>query len=59
MSGNNPFLRETAGEETASEMMPAIMRYMPLRAIVNFSMGSITDDMLNEIIDKLNKVVKG
>jgi len=52
-------LRETAGEETASEMMPAIMRYMPLRAIVNFSMGSITDDMLNEIIDKLNKVVKG
>lgn len=52
-------MRETAGEETASEMMLAIMRYMPLRAIVNFSMGSITDDMLNEIIDKLNKVVKG
>ncbi|MFC4601625.1 glycoside hydrolase family 3 C-terminal domain-containing protein [Cohnella hongkongensis] len=38
-----------------SEMMAAMMRYMPLRALVVFSQGALSDDKLDEMIAELNK----
>lgn len=43
-----------ANEGDAAEMMEAMMRYMPLRAMVNFSMGAFTEEMLTDMIQKLN-----
>ncbi|MET7017041.1 hypothetical protein [Bacillus mycoides] len=37
-------------DSDASEMM----NYMPLRALVNFSAGAFTEEMLSEIIGLLN-----
>ncbi|MRX73717.1 glycosyl hydrolase [Bacillus lacus] len=39
----------------AIEMMEAMMRYMPLRALANFSEGTLTEEMLTTIIDTLNE----
>lgn len=39
----------------ASDMFAAMMKDMPLRAFAIFSHGSLTDDMLDEILQKLNK----
>lgn len=46
---NVPFL---AGAEV-SPMMMAMFRYMPLRGLINFSRGAFTEEMLNEILAKL------
>ncbi|HDR7635944.1 MULTISPECIES: hypothetical protein [Bacillus] len=41
-------------DSDASEMMNYMLNYMPLRALVNFSAGAFTEEMLNEIIGLLN-----
>ncbi|MCX7796656.1 MAG: glycoside hydrolase family 3 C-terminal domain-containing protein [bacterium] len=46
---NVPFF---AGVE-ASQMMMAIFRYMPLRGLINFSRGAFTEEMLNDLLAKL------
>ncbi|WP_221567157.1 glycoside hydrolase family 3 C-terminal domain-containing protein [Alkalihalobacillus sp. TS-13] len=52
---NNPLLESAVDSEEQAEMMEAMMKYMPLRAIANFSSGSFTEDMLKEMINKLNE----
>jgi beta-glucosidase len=39
----------------AAEMQAAIMKDMPLRALVSFSQGRLTEDMLNDMIQLLNE----
>ncbi|RWS44946.1 glycosyl hydrolase [Bacillus mycoides] len=51
---DSPFGSMTEGDSDASEMMEAMLNYMPLRALVNFSAGAFTEEMLSEIIGLLN-----
>jgi beta-glucosidase len=37
-----------------AELMAAMMRYMPLRAMVNFSQGAFSEEMLKGMIDQFN-----
>jgi hypothetical protein len=39
-----------------SEMMEALNENMPLRALVYFTKGSITEEELKYIIDELNRI---
>lgn len=39
------------------EMMEAMLRYMPLRAAVNFSGGNYTEQMMNKDIEELNALL--
>ncbi|MFJ5760879.1 glycoside hydrolase family 3 C-terminal domain-containing protein [Neobacillus sp. NPDC093182] len=55
LAKHNPFPDLGANEGEATEMMEAMMRYMPLRAMVNFSMGAFTEEMLTDMIQKLNE----
>lgn len=57
---NNPFDELTGKEEEADapEMMDAMMKNMPLRALVNFSMGAFTEEMLDDLITQLNEAEK-
>jgi len=32
-----------------------MMRYLPLRGLINFGRGYFTDDMLEQLLEKLNK----
>jgi len=41
-----------AGQE-GSQMMRAMFRYMPLRSLINFSRGAFTEEMLNDLLAKL------
>ncbi|WP_114352125.1 glycoside hydrolase family 3 C-terminal domain-containing protein [Saliterribacillus persicus] len=55
----NPFadMQETDDKEAdAPEMLDAMLSNMPLRAMVNFSMGKFTDEMLEELMAELNRV---
>ncbi|WP_058308382.1 glycoside hydrolase family 3 C-terminal domain-containing protein [Gracilibacillus massiliensis] len=58
LSKNNPFgdMEHSEEEGDASEMMEAMMQNMPLRAMVNFSMGAFTNEMLDQLIENLNNV---
>ncbi|HHK5535393.1 TPA: glycoside hydrolase family 3 C-terminal domain-containing protein [Bacillus mobilis] len=51
---DSPFSSMAEGDSDASEMMEAMLNYMPLRALVNFSAGAFTEEMLGEIIGLLN-----
>ncbi|MBX0355656.1 glycoside hydrolase family 3 C-terminal domain-containing protein [Bacillus toyonensis] len=51
---DSPFASMAEGDSDASEMMDAMLNYMPLRALVNFSAGAFTEEMLSEIIELLN-----
>lgn len=51
---DSPFASMAEGDSDASEMMDAMLNYMPLRALVNFSAGAFTEEMLIEIIELLN-----
>ncbi|TCJ82171.1 UNVERIFIED_ORG: beta-glucosidase [Bacillus cereus] len=51
---DSPFSSMAEGDSDASEMMEAMLNYMPLRALVNFSAGAFTEEMLSEIIGLLN-----
>ncbi|WFA83443.1 beta-glucosidase [Paenibacillus amylolyticus] len=37
-----------------ADMMDAMMKYMPLRALVAFSGGAMTEDAMNELLEQLN-----
>lgn len=52
-SQGSPFAGADEDGEGA-EMMAAMMRYMPLRALSNFSGGAFTEDMLQAMIQQLN-----
>lgn len=54
MKEGNPFASADLDGE-ASEMMAAMMKYMPLRAMANFSQGGLTEEMLTGIIKQLNE----
>lgn len=51
---DSTFSSMAEGDSDASEMMDAMLNYMPLRALVNFSAGAFTEEMLSEIIELLN-----
>ncbi|MGR3778843.1 glycoside hydrolase family 3 C-terminal domain-containing protein [Bacillus paramycoides] len=51
---DSPFGSMAEGDSDTSEMMEAMLNYMPLRALVNFSAGAFTEEMLSEIIGLLN-----
>jgi beta-glucosidase len=62
-----PFVDDLAKQITSemslldiSEENPDIafnmMRYMPLRALVNFSKGQFTEEMLQGLLEKLNRI---
>ncbi|MEH7484429.1 glycoside hydrolase family 3 C-terminal domain-containing protein [Neobacillus drentensis] len=55
LNKHNPFPDLGANEGDAAEMMEAMMKYMPLRALVNFSMGAFTEEMLTNLMDELNR----
>lgn len=52
---NNPLANLAEMDEEGAEMMVAMMNYMPLRALVNFSQGNFTEEMLGEMINRLNE----
>ncbi|WP_337099937.1 beta-glucosidase family protein [Paenibacillus sp. YIM B09110] len=47
---------EAANHGDASEMVEAIMKYMPLRALISFSGGAMSEAHLDQILDALNEV---
>ncbi|WP_019638011.1 glycoside hydrolase family 3 C-terminal domain-containing protein [Paenibacillus fonticola] len=51
----HPFA-QMAGDGNMSDMLAAMMKYMPLRALANFSGGTFTEEMLEDMIAKLNEV---
>ncbi len=48
-------LNQVMGEEGASEMIEAMLRDMPLRALSNFSGGTLPEEALLELIRRLNE----
>lgn len=38
-----------------SEMMEAMTRFMPLRALASFSQGAVSEQMLAALIEELNE----
>lgn len=54
----SPFAAAQEEEGDGSEMMAAMMKYMPLRALSNFSNGAFTEEMLQDMIRKLNEASK-
>lgn len=40
------------------EMFEAMMKFMPLRAMVSFNSEKFTDDLLNKLIEELNQALK-
>lgn len=40
----------------APEMAMAMIKYMPLRALISFGQGRFTEDTLSEILDKLDRI---
>ncbi|WP_163537965.1 glycoside hydrolase family 3 C-terminal domain-containing protein [Gracilibacillus sp. YIM 98692] len=55
---HNPLMDAAADSEESSEMMEAMMKYLPLRALANFSGGHFTEEMLQDMIDQLNEAQK-
>lgn len=51
-SQDNPMFAPIQDQDS---IMAAMMRYMPLRAVMNFGMGKFTEEMLNGLIQKLNE----
>ncbi|WP_372662328.1 beta-glucosidase [Cohnella sp.] len=45
---------EDGEDSDHSDMMNAMMKYMPLRGLVGFSGGSLTDEALDEVLRQLN-----
>ncbi|WHX51231.1 glycoside hydrolase family 3 C-terminal domain-containing protein [Paenibacillus woosongensis] len=49
----HPFA-QMGDEGNMAEMLAAMMKYMPLRALVNFGGGTFTEEMMDEMIETLN-----
>jgi beta-glucosidase len=54
LNEGNPSANASA-DAVSPEMMAAMMKYMPLRALLNFSQGALTEEMLSGIIYQLNE----
>ncbi|MEW9052879.1 MAG: glycoside hydrolase family 3 C-terminal domain-containing protein [Neobacillus sp.] len=52
MTGKQPSTDEQHGEQP--EMIAAMMKYMPLRALINFSKGALTEETLAGMIQRIN-----
>jgi len=50
---NNPNLAST--DKDIYEMFTQMMRYMPLRSLISFSGGMLTEEMMKELIEKMNQ----
>lgn len=50
----NPLFNVREDKKEISEMMMAFMKYTPLRTLVSFSRGTFTEEMLDDMIRKLN-----
>ncbi|WP_112179866.1 beta-glucosidase [Paraliobacillus zengyii] len=55
---NNPLFNMPDESDEIAAMMEAMMKYLPLRALANFSGGNFTEDNLTDMINKLNEVQK-
>ncbi len=55
---NNPLARAARENNQGSDMMDAMMKYMPLRALVSFSQGAFTEEFLEDVIDLLNSEIE-
>ncbi|MFT8321764.1 MAG: glycoside hydrolase family 3 C-terminal domain-containing protein [Bacillus sp. (in: firmicutes)] len=55
---NNPLAAEVDDESENAEMMASLNKYLPLRALVSFSAGYFTEEMLEDMIMQLNEVLK-
>lgn len=49
-----PFGAMAAADDTHSDMMQAMMKYLPLRGLVGFSGGALTEEALDELLKQLN-----
>ncbi|QGQ44900.1 glycoside hydrolase family 3 C-terminal domain-containing protein [Metabacillus sediminilitoris] len=54
----SPFAAAAEDQGDFNEMMEAMMKYMPLRALSNFSNGNFTEEKLQDMIKQLNDVQK-
>jgi beta-glucosidase len=54
LTNGSPLFDSGSDHGEGAEMMEAMLKYMPLRALMNFSGGNITEDKLTEIINELN-----
>jgi beta-glucosidase len=54
---NNP-IALSQDDADGADMMAAMMKYLPLRAMVNFSQGAFTEEMLQEMIHQLNEYLR-
>lgn len=50
---------DTASEAITPEMAAAMMRDMPVRALVSFGGGKVTQQMLEEMVDEMNRIKSG
>lgn len=53
-SEGNPLMNMEEMDPETADMMAAMMKFMPLRAIVSFSQGAFTEEMLLGLIEHLN-----
>jgi beta-glucosidase len=54
---NNPFGSLGDAGDEASEMMEAMMRYLPLRALISFSGGRFSEADLERLVAELNAIL--
>ncbi|MFB9758669.1 glycoside hydrolase family 3 C-terminal domain-containing protein [Ectobacillus funiculus] len=52
---HNPLMSAGPEDEHASDMFEAMMRYLPLRALSNFSGGMFTEEAMADMIRQLNE----
>jgi len=45
---------DVAASAISSEMMEAMMKYMPLRGVLSFSSGKVSLEQLQGLLDQLN-----
>ena len=43
-------------DEETHQMMMAVFKYMPLRNLITFSQGAFTEEMLDNLLEELNKI---
>lgn len=52
---NHPLAVAADKQDETSQMMAAMIKDMPLRALMNFSQGAFAEEMLGEMIRQLNE----
>lgn len=51
---SNPLLNMAENDDETADMMKAMMKYLPLRALVSFSQWAFTEEMMDGLIAHLN-----